>query len=109
MKILLDENLPENLKLGLKDHDVSTVEGEGWRSHQNGELLRLMIASGFEIFVTRDTNMQYQQNLKKYSIPIIVLRSSTFTHDDVARFSIEINRLIKGRLKPGANELFLNN
>lgn len=74
MKILLDESLPRKLKndFGV-DHDVSTIRDKGWLGKKNGELLRLMTDDGFEIFVTVDRNLQYQQNLERFSITVFVL------------------------------------
>lgn len=75
MKILLDENLPVELKDDLKDHQVFTVSDMGWRGKKNGELLGLTIMNGFQAFITMDKNLQYQQNLKRFNILIVVLRA----------------------------------
>ncbi len=72
MKILFDESLPKPLAKDLKGHYVSTVVAKGWSGKKNGELLRLA-QKEFDIFVTADQNLQYQQNLKGYDIAIIVL------------------------------------
>ena len=74
MKILLDESLPRKLKNDFgKDHEVWTVRDKGWLSKKNGELLKLMINDGFELFVTADQNLQYQQNVEKLPLTIAVL------------------------------------
>jgi len=74
MKILLDESLPRKLKNDFGgDHEVLTIRDTGWLGNKNGELLRLMTDNGFEVFVTVDRNLQYQQNLKRLSITIFVL------------------------------------
>ena len=74
MKILLDESLPRKLKYDFGvEHAVLTIRDIGWIGKKNGELLSLMIDNGFEIFVTVDRNLQYQQNLERLSITIIVL------------------------------------
>lgn len=74
MKILLDESLPRKLKYDFGvEHAVLTIRDIGWLGKKNGELLSLMIDNGFEIFVTVDRNLQYQQNLERLSITIIVL------------------------------------
>jgi len=53
MKILLDESLPRKLKYDFGvDHEVLTISDKGWLGKKNGELLRLMIDNGFELFVT---------------------------------------------------------
>ena len=77
MKILLDESLPRKLKNDFgKDHEVWTVRDKGWLSKRNGELLKLMINDGFELFVTADQNLQYQQKVEKLPLTIAVLRGS---------------------------------
>lgn len=74
MKILLNESLPRKLKYDFGvEHAVLTIRDIGWLGKKNGELLSLMIDNGFEIFVTVDRNLQYQQNLERLSITIIVL------------------------------------
>lgn len=72
MKILLDECVPRKLKRELPEYDVITVIQQGWSGKKNGELLSLMSAE-FDIFITIDQNMQYQQNLEGVAISIIVM------------------------------------
>jgi len=74
MKILLDESLPRKLRNDFGTvHEVLTVWDKGWISKKNGELLKLMSEDKFDIFVTVDRNLQYQQNLDGISVTIIVL------------------------------------
>ena len=73
MKILIDENLPIKLKLKLPDYQVFTVRDMQWNSVKNGQLLKLAIEHQFEIFITTDKNLQYQQNIKKMPLVLIVL------------------------------------
>lgn len=63
MKILLDEMMPEELGAFLFGHEVFHVTNLGWRQVSNGKLLNLAEADGFEVFVTKDTNLAYQQTL----------------------------------------------
>lgn len=72
MRVLVDECLPRKLKRELIGHDVMTVPEAGWASIKDTPLLRLA-ESRFEVFLTGDQNMQYQQNLKGRSMAIIVL------------------------------------
>ena len=65
MKILIDENLPKRLKAGFLEHEIFTVSDMDWNSKKNGELLKLMIDEGFNVILTFDKNLQYQQNFKK--------------------------------------------
>jgi predicted nuclease of predicted toxin-antitoxin system len=72
MRILLDESLPRKLALEFIGHDVQTVQKAGWSGLSNGELLR--IASGkFEVLVTGDQNLQFQQNPASLPITVVVL------------------------------------
>ena len=72
MRILLDESLPRKLALELSGHEVQTVQKQGWAGLKNGELLR-RASSEFEALVTGDQNLEYQQNLAKLSIAVVVL------------------------------------
>jgi hypothetical protein len=75
MRILIDECLPRKLKPELTDHMVSTVQEMGWSGVKNGKLLRLMVGQ-FEVFVTIDGNLTYQQNLSNVDIIVIVLKAA---------------------------------
>ncbi|HZG00129.1 MAG TPA: hypothetical protein VEY71_03960 [Chitinophagales bacterium] len=59
MKLLLDENQPKRLKLNFPEHEVYTVRDKGWASKFNGELLRLMLADGFDALITFDKNLRH--------------------------------------------------
>jgi len=74
-KILLDENLPRPLaKLFTLPLEVISVHDIGWAEKKNGDLIRSMLKEGFEFLLTADRNLQYQQNLDKYPVRLIVLR-----------------------------------
>jgi hypothetical protein len=72
MRILLDESLPKELQSELAGHDVSTVQEIGWSGLKNGDLLARG-AQQFDLFVTADQNLQYQQNLSALPLAIAVL------------------------------------
>ena len=72
MRILLDESLPRKLAQELSGHEVQTVQKQGWVGLKNGELLRRANAE-FEVLVTGDQNLEYQQNLAMVSIAVVVL------------------------------------
>ena len=73
MKVLLDENLPHDLRLFIVGHEVFTVSFMGWAGVQNGELLRLAFDAGFQVFVTMDSGVEYQQSLRGLGIGVVVL------------------------------------
>ncbi|MBI1930763.1 DUF5615 family PIN-like protein [Candidatus Poribacteria bacterium] len=72
MRILIDECLPKKLKRELVGHTVFMVQEKGWSSLKNGELLRVA-EKEFDILVTGDQNIEYQQNLSRFNIAVIVL------------------------------------
>jgi predicted nuclease of predicted toxin-antitoxin system len=76
MRLLLDESLPRRLSLAFEGHDVATVPEMGWSGKENGELLTLA-RSGFDVFVTADQNLRYQQRLTEADIPVVVMAAST--------------------------------
>lgn len=81
MRILLDESLPSELRAELIGHDVRTVHDIGWSSLKNGELLARS-AGRFDVFVTADQNLRYQQNLSALPVAIAVLiAKSNRIHD----------------------------
>ncbi len=74
MKILLDENLPRQLKADFgPDFEVKTVRDMGWLGKKNGELLGLIVFNGFDFFVTIDKNLRYQQNLDRIDLKVFLL------------------------------------
>jgi hypothetical protein len=75
VKILLDESVPRILKLHLPLLDISTVQEMGWAGIRNGELLRRAEAR-FDVLVTADQNLRYQQNLSGRTLAILVLPSN---------------------------------
>jgi predicted nuclease of predicted toxin-antitoxin system len=72
MKVLLDECVPRKLGRELAEHEVLTVTEHGWSGIKNGKLLALAEAE-FDVFLTVDQNLKYQQNLKTFDIGIILL------------------------------------
>lgn len=82
MRVLLDECLPRRLKRELVGHDARTAPEMGWASKKNGELLALA-AADFDVFLTSDRNLSYQQNLDAFDIAVIVLLAVSNRIDDL--------------------------
>ena len=78
MKVLIDECLPHYLKRALAGHSVQTVQEAGWSGRKNGDLLTLADTT-FDVFVTADQNLRYQQNLTGRNIAIIELPTNTLS------------------------------
>jgi hypothetical protein len=77
MKVLLDECVPRRFKRSLVGHDCQTVPEAGFAGKKNGELLSLAEASDFEIFLTVDHGIPYQQNLGGREIAIVLVRAKS--------------------------------
>lgn len=73
MRLLLDECVPRPLRRYLAAHTVATVQEIGWAGIKNGALLARTRESAFEVFVTVDQNLAYQQNLRAAGVAVIVL------------------------------------
>ena len=99
MRILFDKNVPVGVRRFLKDHDVRTVVEMGWPDQlENGELLTKAATSGFEVLVTSDQNIRFQQNLEGRTLALLVLGSNIWPivreHGDAIASTIE-------RMTPG--------
>ena len=82
MKVLLDECVDSRLAGHIPGHVVSTVASRGWGGISNGKLLALA-QSEFDIFVTVDRNLSFQQNLPSFTIAVILLSANTNRIDDL--------------------------
>ena len=100
MRLLLDENLPKRLKNDFPGHEVFIVRDKGWNGIKNGELLRLMVADGFDALLTLDKNMQHQQNFSKYTIAVFVLNASINTYGELTRLSPKIREYLNQKVIP---------
>ena len=78
MRILFDQVTPVPLREYLTQHQVETAFERGWSTLTNGELLARAEQKGFEISLTTDRNLSYQQNLGALSIAIVVLSSTSW-------------------------------
>lgn len=74
MKVLIDENLPRKLTDHLKEHQCRTVAECGWAGKKNGELLSLAEPE-FDVLLTLDKNLPYQQDLNSRRIAILIVRA----------------------------------
>ena len=83
MRVLLDEQLPRHLAREIGGHNVSTVQQRGWAGLKNGELLRVAADASFEVLVTADRNLQFQQNLSQSRRGIILLIAPSNALEDI--------------------------
>ena len=76
MRVLFDKSAPYGLARHLQGHAVSTAEQCGWGRLENGDLLTVAEQSGYEVFLTADKNIRYQQNLSGRKMAIVALGQS---------------------------------
>ncbi|MDP1859298.1 MAG: hypothetical protein Q8K82_11530 [Gemmatimonadaceae bacterium] len=78
MRVLFDQGTPAPLRHELRPHRVETAYERGWSALRNGELLQAAEAAGFDVMITTDMNLQYQQNLAECRIAIVVLSTTSW-------------------------------
>ena len=78
MLVLFDQGTPAPLRHALAGHVVETAYERGWSNLKNGELIVAAESAGFEVFVTTDKNLKYQQNLGNRSMAIVVLQTTSW-------------------------------
>lgn len=76
MRILFDQGGPRGLAVSLRNHDVTEARALNWERVSNGALLTLAEDAGFNLLLTTDKNVRYQQNLADRKISIVVLGQS---------------------------------
>lgn len=100
MRVLIDECVDENLRRHVTGHDCATCRYARFKGLTNGRLLAAAESAGFEVLLTVDKNMAYQQNLTGRAISVIVMEPRTTTLDDLIELIPEL--LVKlGVLQPG--------
>jgi len=83
VRVLLDEQLPRQLARELTGHQVRTVQQQGWAGRKNGELLRRAAEEGYEAFITADQNIDFQQNLARSSLFVLILVAPSNALEDL--------------------------
>jgi len=73
MRVLFDQATPQPIRAHLDQHVVNTASQQGWDTLKNGDLLTAAEAAGFEVLLTTDKNLRYQQNLARPKIAVVVL------------------------------------
>jgi hypothetical protein len=98
VRILFDQGTPAPLRHSLAGHSVETAFELGWATLQNGALIAAAEDAGFDLFVTTDKNLKYQQNLHARSISIIVLSTTSWPRiqSSLARVLAAIESVVPG-------------
>lgn len=84
MRILFDQCTPVGIKRVLREHEVKTAAEQGWSRLQNVELLRAAEAVGFDVLITSDQNLVYQQNLRGMRLAVVALSSGRWSRIEPA-------------------------
>ena|ERR1035437_8080776 len=102
MKILLDEYITKLLKSHLANHTVFTVANMNWLGKKNGNLMKSAVVEGFDILLTIDKNLQFQNNMKDYEITLVIFDSQNSKIetliDFIPIFEMQINSFEKGKI-----------
>jgi hypothetical protein len=85
VRVLLDECVHAGLKRELREHTVKTVPEMNWRGVTNGRLLA-KAAMEFDVFITTDKNIEYQQNLSELPMPVLAIQSYSLLWEDIVPF-----------------------
>jgi hypothetical protein len=78
VRILFDQGTPVPLRHHLSEHTVETAFERGWAELANGALLDAAEEEGYDLFITTDGNLRYQQNLENRRLPVLVLLSTSW-------------------------------
>jgi hypothetical protein len=100
MKLLLDECLPRKFRSYFPEHDCRTVPDEGLAGKKNGELLQLAEKAGFQVFLTLDRGIEYQQNLRPRTIAVVIIRSKSSRLAELLPQVTDLLRLLES-IEPG--------
>lgn len=98
MRVLLDECLPRRLSRELTGHEVKTVPEVGWAGRKNGDLIRLA-AGSFEVFLTIDASVEFQQNPSGLEIAVIALVAPSNRLEDLRPLMPRVLEILS--LQPG--------
>ena len=93
MRVLLDECVPRPLGRALTGHDWSTVPKEGWSGFKNGQLLRA-IEGRWDVLLTTDTNIPWQQAITRFTLAILIVRARSNDIEDLQPWVPEILRAL---------------
>ena len=100
MRVFIDECVDWRLARDIAGHDVKTAHQMGWAGVKNGALLAL-VTGNFDLFVTVDRNLAFQNRVMQLSFAVVVLRAHTNRLADLRPLVPELMRAI-GRAQPGA-------
>ncbi len=102
MRLLLDENVPKKLRQDLIEHTVFTVQEMRQNGNEDEDVLRFLIDFNFDALITCDKNLRFQQNMSRYTTPVIVLDTYTNAYPVLKSIVPQLLDLLRSPLSPGA-------
>jgi hypothetical protein len=102
MRVLLDNNVNQRFAALVDGHEVVHARQLGWGELLNGKLISAAEEAGFDVMITADKQMQYQQNLTGRRIAIIVLNSVLLRWTDIEPLAPHVNELLRQGVEAGS-------
>ena len=102
MRVLLDNNVNQRFAVLVGGHEVVHARQLGWGELLNGNLIAAAENAGFDVMITADKQMQYQQNLTGRRIAIIVLNSVLLRWSDIEPLAPIVNELLRQGVEAGS-------
>lgn len=90
MRILFDQGVPVPLRTYLSPHEITTAYERGWSTLRNGDLLTAAEKEGFDVFITTDQNLRFEQNMSERSIAVLILSTTNWPRIKAAAESVVI-------------------
>jgi hypothetical protein len=87
------------------EFEIFSIHEKGWTGKSNGELLQLLINDGFDLLLTFDKNLQFQQNLNKLKITVIVINASDNSYSVLQNLVLKIKLLLSEAMQPGVIQI----
>ena len=79
MLVLFDHGTPRGIARALQGHTVKEARAQGWDTLSNGDLLNAAEEAGFDVLLTTDTNLPYQQNLEGRKLAVVILSKNRWS------------------------------
>jgi len=105
MKVLLDENISLTLQIVFGKHEVNIISEMGWSGKKNGELLRLITYHKFDVMITMDRNIKYQQHIKIHPVIVFILIADNNRDETVQPLIDIVRKKLNGKLNKGIIEI----
>lgn len=98
MRILFDQGTPAPLRRYLRPHPVDTTAERGWSTISNGELIQQGEDEGYDLFITTDQSIRYQQNLRGRRMGLVVLMATSWprTQQHIPAILVAVNEVLGG-------------